>query len=137
MKLASNDTKFLYVGDFRVKKNTSWTVDIKFHALRTSIDIETQKCAYFVELKSQGYLKKAQNLFSNIKDNITQNTSQYPNAFVTCHLMENICDEESLQFAQQAMPDMAKEIQTPSKEIQSLFQKMTTRLDQNDVDIKL
>ncbi|ETO03184.1 hypothetical protein RFI_34224 [Reticulomyxa filosa] len=133
MKPASDETAFLYVNDFRVKKHTSWTVDIKYHTLCTSIEIETHKCAYFVELKEQGYMTQLKKYLSNIM----RNTSQSPDIFIIRHLVENIGDYESLQFAQQAMRSMAKEIQKPIKELQGMSQKIMSQFDKNEASIKL
>ncbi|ETO14006.1 hypothetical protein RFI_23359, partial [Reticulomyxa filosa] len=136
MREVSAETAYLYVADFRVKKNTSLSVDVKYRHLCTSV-IVGQRCAYFVELKNQVYFQSVHNAFSYMKSKVVDNPSQFSNVFVTRHLMENIRDEESFQFSRQAMRDMVKEVQKPTKELQSLFQKITDQLNKNEVDIKL
>ncbi|ETO32805.1 variable membrane protein precursor [Reticulomyxa filosa] len=136
MRVASTEFTSLCVADFRIKKNTSLVVDVKYQNLRVSVNVDHHKCAYFVALKSQGYAQPLYDAIHFLKK-ATDSSSQFPNVFVARHLMESIHDEESFQFARQAMRDMAKEFQKPTKELQSLFQKITNSLNKHKGDIKL
>ncbi|ETO05186.1 viral A-type inclusion protein [Reticulomyxa filosa] len=133
-QLVSDDFLSLYVIDLPALK---YTIHIKHRNLRTIIDIDTQKYAYFVEMKKQDYWQKAQSMYNFVKDRWVENSSLSLNNVVVRHVIENIVDDKSFQFAQQALCDITKELQNLSKELKDLFLKMKGQLNNIDAAIKL
>ncbi|ETO08683.1 hypothetical protein RFI_28702, partial [Reticulomyxa filosa] len=124
MKSANNTNSSLFVLDFQVRELTS--LSFKNRSARKHVEIDTQRCAYFVELKTQSHWNKLIS-FNNY------NANKSPNTSVIFHLIENIRDEQSFLFARQAVRDMAKELPTPITNLETYFQGAGSRLVKGNI----
>ncbi|ETO12351.1 hypothetical protein RFI_25025 [Reticulomyxa filosa] len=115
------DLKPLNIGDFR--EEGAEKPDSNSSVLSSSHNWMGNIRFYYFHFKNNRKKENVAVLKENIAipSGVNDNTSRIVRI---CHLVESIYDEESFQFARQAIREMIKELPNSTKQLQSLFQEI-------------